>query len=156
ATGIAMRTFTAALALATFMAAPAHAEDTDALARRLSNPIASLISVPFQFNAEQRTQPHSRERQHRQHARGKVAIRRGRTIDFRKIRPRSGRSASRANVALSYNTDNTPTQRRSWLCRNTKGNVMSVLNKKTLQLALGASALLCSTMFSTPAQAQDN
>jgi len=39
--------------VATVLAAPAQAETNEALAMELSNPVAALISVPFQFNYEQ-------------------------------------------------------------------------------------------------------
>jgi len=48
-----MRTLTAALALSALIATPAFAQqDRDAIAQRLSNPIADLISVPMQLNAD--------------------------------------------------------------------------------------------------------
>ncbi|MUV12675.1 transporter [Noviluteimonas gilva] len=47
-----MRVFRSALFLSTCIAAPAFAQDADAVARKLSNPIADLASVPFQFNFE--------------------------------------------------------------------------------------------------------
>ena len=31
---------------------PASAQDADEIAKKLSNPVASMISVPFQFNAD--------------------------------------------------------------------------------------------------------
>jgi hypothetical protein len=39
--------------VATVLAAPVQAETNEELARELSNPVAALISVPFQFNYEQ-------------------------------------------------------------------------------------------------------
>lgn len=48
-----MRLLTAALAISALLAAPAYAQqDRDTLARRLSNPIADLISAPLQLNAD--------------------------------------------------------------------------------------------------------
>jgi hypothetical protein len=50
---LTMRLLTAALAFGALIATPAYAQqDPDTLARRLSNPIADLISVPMQLNAD--------------------------------------------------------------------------------------------------------
>ena len=40
------------LVVAASLAAPAHAETDEQLAMQLSNPVAALISVPFQFNVD--------------------------------------------------------------------------------------------------------
>ncbi len=48
----AIRAAAAIVALGSFSAHAAAQESADELAKKLSNPIASLISVPFQFNAD--------------------------------------------------------------------------------------------------------
>lgn len=47
---IQVRTVTCCIALALTLAQPVQADDAAELAKKLSNPIASLISVPFQLN----------------------------------------------------------------------------------------------------------
>lgn len=45
------------LAILLACAAPAYAQDADELARKLSNPVAAMISVPFQYNYDEAIGP---------------------------------------------------------------------------------------------------
>ncbi len=51
-----------ALAVLLTCAAPAQAQDADELARKLSNPVAAMISVPFQYNYDDAIGPEEGDR----------------------------------------------------------------------------------------------
>lgn len=51
-------------ALAILYAVPCHANDAQELAKKLSNPISSLISAPFQYNYDQEIGPADEGRKH--------------------------------------------------------------------------------------------
>src|SRR5262245_27738363 len=58
--------FAGALVVVTSYASVAHSDDTENLAKCAQNPIADLISLPFQYNANLNTGPFNRT-QHAQH-----------------------------------------------------------------------------------------